>query len=100
MVDPEDWPPPRGALAAKVEGGHAANNSLHVVAGSAVVNLWLSPPLIDFQHRASITVNGRRIPAPLPSLETLLEDARTRGDRQHPFWRHLETSSGRVLNGK
>ena len=29
-------------------------------------------------------------------LQVLLEDVRTRGDRQHPFWARLEGSSGRV----
>jgi hypothetical protein len=26
----------------------------------------------------------------VPNIETLLEDVRTRGDRQHPFWAKVE----------
>ena len=48
----------------------------------------------------NIVVNGRRMngrdPAIRPSLDTILEDVRTRGDRQHPFWAKIECPTGRV----
>jgi hypothetical protein len=31
-----------------------------------------------------------------PDLQTILEDVRTRGDRQHPFWAKLDGATGRV----
>jgi hypothetical protein len=31
-----------------------------------------------------------------PDLRTMLEDVRTRGDRQHPFWARLDGATGRV----
>jgi predicted esterase len=101
MVDPSDWPPPRGTLPARVEAGRAGNNTLHVKVASAAVNIWLAPPLVDFQHRLNITVNGNRIAnGGSPSLDVMLEDVRTRGDRQHPFWARLETSAGRVFGDR
>jgi hypothetical protein len=30
-----------------------------------------------------------------PDLRVMLEDARTRGDRQHPFWARFDVSTGR-----
>ena len=45
-------------------------------------------------------VNGRRMnngdQKVKPDLRVLLEDVRTRGDRQHPFWAALQGSTGRV----
>ena len=56
--------------------------------------------MLDFKQRSTITVNGRRLNGPdqmiRPDLHVLLEDVRTRGDRQHPFWAKLEGSTGRV----
>ena len=64
----------------------------------------LSPGMIDLDKRCLVVVNGRRINAPSqfiePDLETLLADVRTRGDRQHPFWVKLESSTGRVHRGR
>jgi predicted esterase len=53
--------------------------------------IWLTPELIDFDKRITIKVNGVRIAAPSPDLRTMLEDARTRGDRQHVFWARVGT---------
>jgi hypothetical protein len=39
--------------------------------------------MVDFNRR--IQINGKGVMV-TPSLETMLEDVRTRGDRQHPFW--------------
>jgi len=48
---------------------------------------------IDFRQK--ITLNGRRLQGEnkqraVPSLEIMLEDVRTRGDRQHPFWAKIQ----------
>ena len=37
-----------------------------------------------------VTINGRAQRNIQPSASTLLEDVRTRGDRQHPFWAKVE----------
>ena len=62
------------------------------------MTVWLSPKMLNFKQRATITVNGRRIGDQKihPDLGTLLEDVRTRGDRQHPFWAKIESTTGRV----
>jgi hypothetical protein len=55
--------------------------------------IWLSPELVDFGKEAEIVVNGRTVRAEVtPDVEVLLEDVRTRSDRQHPFWAKVEAS--------
>ena len=100
MVDPADWPPSRGTQPVEVSAKITPNNGIYVRSGSTRVCVWLSPAMVDLKQRVSIVVNGRRMnnrePYVKPSLETMLEDARTRGDRQHPFWARFEMPTGRV----
>lgn len=95
MIDPVDWPPPRGAHPVLTEASVTATNGIRVRTGAGSVRVWLSPKTLDLDERVNIVVNGRRInPASQflePDLETLLEDVRTRGDRQHPFWVKVES---------
>jgi predicted esterase len=99
MVNPASWPPPRNTLPAMVKGSMSNHNSLVLRTGSSRVTVWLSPEMIDFHERVNISVGGHRVTTPSslvrPSLETLLEDVRTRGDRQHPFWAKIEVPSGK-----
>ncbi|HUY34782.1 MAG TPA: peptidase [Pirellulales bacterium] len=94
LVDPEDWPPPRGTRPATTTATANANNGFNVVTGAGKVTCWLSPGIIDFKQRTTITVNGARArlrgPFVEPDLEVMLDDARTRGDRRHPFWAKVE----------
>ncbi|MDX1964178.1 MAG: peptidase [Pirellulales bacterium] len=59
----------------------------------AKVSIWLSPEMVSFNSEIKIIYNGqslvrgKSIPA---SEEILLEDVRTRGERQHPFWAVVE----------
>jgi pimeloyl-ACP methyl ester carboxylesterase len=103
VVDPADWPPPTGALPVEVTGTIHDKNGLNVQAGSSQVTVWLSPKMLDFKQRATITVNGRRLNNPdqmiRPDIRTMLEDVRTRGDRQHPFWARVDGATGRVRGG-
>jgi pimeloyl-ACP methyl ester carboxylesterase len=98
-VEPENWPPPRGVQAMRTEASITATNGLRVRTGASRAIIWLSPEMLDFQRRVTISVNGRRVNRSeafvRPSLRVLLEDARTRGDRQHPFWAKVDTSTGR-----
>lgn len=104
MVSPVDWPPPRGTQPVKVSAKITSANGIYVSTGAAHVRVWISPQMLDFEQRVRITVNGQRIngrqPFIEPDLRTLLEDVRTRGDRQHPFHFKLETPTGRVVSGR
>ena len=100
MVDPADWPPPAGTQPVQVKATINDKNGLNVRTGTSQVTVWLSPKMVDFKQRSTITVNGRRLNSAdqmiRPDLHVLLEDVRTRGDRQHPFWARLDSATGRV----
>ena len=100
MVDTADWPPPRGAQPVQVQGSINKANGINVRTGSSEVSVWLSPRMVDFKQRSTITVNGRRLNSSdqmiRPDLHVILEDVRTRGDRQHPFWVRIDGATGRV----
>ncbi len=52
--------------------------------------------MVDLDGDVSIYINGRPRNVEIkPSVEVLLEDARQRGDRQHPFWVRLDFNTGR-----
>jgi pimeloyl-ACP methyl ester carboxylesterase len=98
-VDPAQWPPPAGMRPEQIKGT-ITNNNLNITTGSAQVSIWVSPQMVDFKQRVSVSVNGQRVNAKdaflQADLSTILEDVRTRGDRQHPFWTRLDSSTGRV----
>jgi pimeloyl-ACP methyl ester carboxylesterase len=51
------------------------------------VTFWLGPEFIDFSKAIEIGGRGTKFrKAVQPSRKVILEDVRTRGDRQHPFW--------------
>ena len=60
--------------------------------------------MVDFKQRSTITANGRRLNNPdqmiRADLRVLLEDVRTRGDRQHPFWARVDGATGRKPVGE
>jgi predicted esterase len=88
------WPPPRGTRPLMIHGSVPTSNSISLTAGNAGATFWLSPDLVNFNARVNITLGGRRAngaPAIIkPSVATMLEDLRVRGDRQHPFWAKVE----------
>lgn len=95
MVEPSDWPPRRGAQPARLEAKIVPkSNNVLVHTGAARATIWLSPEMVNFDQPIRATVNGRKLgPADgrvEPSLATMLEDARSRGERQHPFWAKLQ----------
>lgn len=101
MIAPDDWPPSRGTRPMETKATITRVNGMLVQTGAAQATLWLSPDVLDLSRPFTITINGRAISrsalATLTGdLETMLEDARRRGDRQHPFWAKLETPTGRV----
>jgi pimeloyl-ACP methyl ester carboxylesterase len=90
MVAPENWPPPRTARPAQIEGKRLETNKVSVKVQANKVTIWLSPELVDLNQKLVVELNGRAITprdrTVRPDLTTLLEDVRTRADRQHPFW--------------
>lgn len=94
VVEPSDWPPKTGYRAMKIEG-KANGNNLFVTSGADRVAVYLSPEIVDFSKPIIVRVNGKTLNAGKgrlvdPSREVLLEDARTRADRLHPFWAKVE----------
>jgi pimeloyl-ACP methyl ester carboxylesterase len=95
MVAPANWPPPHTVRPATVEGKRLETNKVSVKLQASKVTVWLSPDLVDFTQPLVVEVNNHSI-SPRdrnvhPDLSVLLEDARTRADRLHPFWAKLST---------
>ncbi|MEX0614134.1 MAG: peptidase, partial [Pirellulales bacterium] len=95
MVSPANWPPPRGARPARLRGKRLEVNKITVSLQAENVTVWLAPELVDLKQPLVVEVNNRSI-GPRdrlvrPDLNVLLEDVRTRADRQHPFWAKLTT---------
>lgn len=90
MVMPIEYPPGRGVFPAQIEGNITATNGVRVQAAGSRVTAYLSPEMIDFSGRVTVTINGKKITNVQPDVTVLLEDARTRGDRLHPFWAKAE----------
>jgi len=92
VILPAEWGKvPRPAITdAKVN----AANGILVKSPCDKVTVWLSPELITFDASLRVTINGRAHRNIQPSVPTLLEDVRTRGDRQHPFWAKVESGAG------
>jgi hypothetical protein len=72
----------------------AVGNVLNVEMHAANITVWLSPELVSFERPINVTINGSRVAggkgAIKPSIPLMLEDSRTRADRQHPFWAKVE----------
>jgi pimeloyl-ACP methyl ester carboxylesterase len=93
VCDPENWPP-RRVRALAISGQINDTDTMTTVRVSSArspTTIWLSPELVDFDKRIIVRVTGLRSPdPPVPDVEVLLEDARTRGDRMHPFWARID----------
>ena len=90
LAYPEQWPP--GSMRPIETSARILDtNRLSIDARSGRLTIWLSPKMLNFERPMAVAVNGRELRAAIvPSLEVLLEDVRTRGDRQNPFWAKLE----------
>jgi predicted esterase len=81
------------ARAIETTGKILANNGLSVSTGAGKATVYFSPDIIDLNNSEKppfITIRTKRFNQVVPSLEVMLEDARTRADRQHPFWGKIE----------
>ena len=96
MVAPGNWPPPQNRAArprSKANAWRPTRSSS--TCRPSKVTVWLSPELVDFGSSSSSKSTAAQI-SPRdrivrPDLTVLLEDVRTRADRQHPFWAKLTT---------
>jgi len=88
MILPAAW----GAVPrpAKTEASVNEANGISVSSACEKLTVWLSPDLIKFDSSLKVTLNRRAQKNIQPNVATLLEDVRTRGDRQHPFWAKVE----------
>jgi predicted esterase len=95
MVLPHAWTPngtPGSVRPAKIEAEYIAKTGRIIVNTSCDrVTVWLSPDLVSFDRPIEVAVLGRELREEIkPSIDVILEDVRTRGDRQHPFWAQIE----------
>jgi hypothetical protein len=95
MVTPSTWPPAKGVRPFQFGGKVLVTNRITAMAKVEKATVWLSPELVDLKEKCLVEVNNRPI-SPRdrfvqPDLNVLLEDARTRADRKHPFWAKLES---------
>jgi hypothetical protein len=99
VVYPEQWPR-KGARPMLVEAKRTANNAINVKTGADAVRVYLTPEIVDFSRRVEVNIVGGRAPRSgvdvTPDITVMLEDARTRSDRQHPYWAVLEFDKGKV----
>lgn len=87
MVSPVAWSARRVPRPALTEGKILENNGVYLKTAADEATIWLSPEMVNFDERIHINGKARLVK---PSAEVLLEDVRTRGDRQHPFWAKQE----------
>ncbi len=106
MILPEDWAKASSRSVFRIKGKVLGNNAMTVSGGSSKVTLYLSPDLVNFAAplRLTVTGSGRSYPpsAIKPSVGVILEDIRTRGDRQHPFWTSIvvkDTARELIIGG-
>jgi pimeloyl-ACP methyl ester carboxylesterase len=89
-VTPGNWPR-RGARPTQISGRVLNGNKLSVRSAADQTIVWLRPEVVDFDKPIKVEINGKRAVGDTePSLEVLLEDARTRGDRQRPYWAKVQ----------
>jgi len=98
MLDPVDFPvKTNDTRPVRVESKlYRATNTVAVTTKPRVANvqIFLTPDMMDFQSKVTVKIDGKNCHPPNgmiePNIEVMLEDARTRGDRIHPFWVMLD----------
>ncbi|TWT39436.1 carboxylesterase family protein [Blastopirellula retiformator] len=92
QVLPAEWPQSR-ATTTDIEAKILATNGVSVQSKSGGATVYFTPEMVDFDKRATINIDRRSYDRDLkPTAEVMLEDVRTRADRQHPFWAKVDTS--------
>lgn len=89
LINPILWDEAPRIVAAKVSARITANNEIRISqAPSNAFTVWLSPEMpLDFGEQIAVRYRNRRSNFRFSGeFETLLEDARTRAERNRPFW--------------
>jgi predicted esterase len=94
VVEPSDWDS-RGARRPMAINCKINGNNVFISSGAKQVAAYLSPDLIDLTKPVHVLLNGKPLNGKglfvaTPSVEVMLDDVRTRGDRLHPFWVKIE----------
>jgi hypothetical protein len=89
VAAPQNWPP-KGKRPLQVDAKIMPNNFLRVQTAANQATIWLAPELVDFNETVRLSYSGNHRVDPEPDLLVLLDDVRTRGDRQHPFWDRID----------
>ncbi|MGE0755937.1 MAG: peptidase [Pirellulaceae bacterium] len=90
-VLPQAWPQ-SGARAAQIKAEVIAKSGrVQIKSAASQVTVYLSPEIVDFSRPIQVAVDGQELRTePQPDVAVILEDARSRADRQHPFWTQLQ----------
>jgi predicted esterase len=81
----------KGVPAMEVTGTRTDNNGLNIKCGAAGGTAYYSPEMLDLSKKMTLNLPAKAKNKSFePSAEVLLEDVRTRGDRQHPFWAKID----------
>ncbi|PQO42698.1 alpha/beta hydrolase-fold protein [Blastopirellula marina] len=92
LVLPSNYPEPKKAPVT-IESKVLDTNGVRVDSGTGKVHIYLTPDLVNFDERITVSYKGRNYGAGVePSTEVMLEDGRTRADRLHPFWAKIDTN--------
>jgi pimeloyl-ACP methyl ester carboxylesterase len=95
IVLPVNWPPDSGVRPGRTDGKILGNRLLLRTAADRAT-VWLSSEVVDFSKAINVVINGRgRNKIVESQADVLLEDVRTRSDRQHPFSAKVEATTGR-----
>ena len=95
MILPAEWgngsKSAKQATPAEIKAKRLEPNGVTVTAGAhGTVTVWLAPEIVNFDAKVDVRINKRAFSNVQPTVATILEDVRTRGDRQHPFWAKVE----------
>ncbi|MDO5565177.1 MAG: hypothetical protein Q4G59_00875 [Planctomycetia bacterium] len=97
MIDPDFWTSGKPGIErpAKTEFFKITGNSMKIKSSASSATVCLSPEQLDFGQKAEVMYNMAKLTPQngliVPSVRVILEDVRTRCDRQHPFWATLHS---------
>ncbi|MDR2117845.1 MAG: esterase family protein [Planctomycetaceae bacterium] len=94
VTDPLYWQekePPKNIISVRSKLLKASNSvQIDIAPKISNVHIFLTPEMIDFNNKTTIRVGSKNFQPQNgfvePDIGVILEDARTRSDRLHPFW--------------